>query len=128
MWPEAFGMSALEALAAGCAVVASQTGGLSDIIHHGRTGLLVPPGDPAALATAVNTLLADPGLARGLASAGRLLARTFTMAAHAEAVFGLYQEAVVRHARKMSNEGPPATPISDPGTVAFRPATARGGR
>lgn len=52
--------SAIEAAAAGCAVVASAHGGLPEIIHEGRTGRLVTPGDPASLARVAAELLDDP--------------------------------------------------------------------
>ena len=100
LWPEAFGLAALEALAAGCPVVASGAGGLVDLVQHERTGLLVPPGDPAALADAVNRLLADRPLRTRLGDAGRLLGRQFTMRAHAEAVEAVYREARERHGRR----------------------------
>jgi len=54
---EPFGIVALEAMAAGKPVIASSVGGLSEIVVHGETGLLVPPEDPEALAGAVVWLL-----------------------------------------------------------------------
>jgi glycosyltransferase involved in cell wall biosynthesis len=54
---EAFGLAAVEAMAAGRPVVASAVGGLKDVIDDGETGLLVPPGDPIALRDAVARLL-----------------------------------------------------------------------
>jgi glycosyltransferase involved in cell wall biosynthesis len=59
--PDPLPGSAVEAAAAGCAVVASAHGGLPEIIRDGETGRLVPPGDPAALAQAAAELLDDPG-------------------------------------------------------------------
>jgi glycogen(starch) synthase len=56
---EPFGLVALEAMAAGTPVVVSDTGGLRDIVSDGTTGLMVPPGEPAALAEAVASLLGD---------------------------------------------------------------------
>ena len=50
----------LEAMAAGCAVVAADAGGVGEVIRDGRTGWLVPPGDPAALAQSLRHALADP--------------------------------------------------------------------
>lgn len=57
---ESFGLVSLEAQALGCAVVASEVGGLVDVVQHQRTGLLVPPGDPAALAAALIWFIENP--------------------------------------------------------------------
>lgn len=67
---ESFGIAAVEAQMAGKPVVASNVSGLPEIIEHGRTGLLVAPDDPAALAAAVARLLDEPGLAGQLARSG----------------------------------------------------------
>ena len=58
-------------MACGIPVVATAVGGLSDTVVPGRTGLLVPPRDPAALADAVASLLADPILRAAFGRAGR---------------------------------------------------------
>lgn len=68
---EPFGNTAVEAMLAGRPVVASNVQGLGEILDHGRTGLLVAPGDATELAAAVRTLLDDPLLADRLARAGR---------------------------------------------------------
>ncbi|MFW6146344.1 MAG: glycosyltransferase [Planctomycetota bacterium] len=73
---EPFGMVTAEAMAAGLPVVASRVGGLPEVVQHGRTGLLVPPGDPEALAEAIASLLADPDRRRRYAAAARQYART----------------------------------------------------
>jgi alpha-maltose-1-phosphate synthase len=52
-------------------VAGSRTGGIPEVVADGETGLLVPPGDPEALAIALNVLLSDPGLARAMGQAGR---------------------------------------------------------
>jgi glycosyltransferase involved in cell wall biosynthesis len=68
---EAFPNGAIEAMAAGLPVVASATGGLLDLIDDGRTGLLVRPDDPAALAQAIEALIVSPARASALAAAAR---------------------------------------------------------
>lgn len=60
VWVEPFGGAALEAMAQGTCVIASDRGGPAELIRHGQTGLLVPPEDPAALAQAVLSLAHDP--------------------------------------------------------------------
>ena len=68
---EAFPNGAIEAMAAGLPVVASAVGGLLDLIDHGRTGLLVPPTDPEALAGALRSLIDDPDRAASIGRAAR---------------------------------------------------------
>jgi glycogen(starch) synthase len=68
---EPFGLVALEAMASGTPVVASDTGGLREIIANEVSGLLFPAGDPEALATAAVRVLSDGALARRLAAEAR---------------------------------------------------------
>ncbi len=68
---EGLPLSVLEAMAAGKPVIASAIPGTTEVVIHGETGLLVPPGDPAALAAAIRTVLSDAQLAQRLAEAGR---------------------------------------------------------
>jgi glycosyltransferase involved in cell wall biosynthesis len=67
---EPFGMVLLEALSCRKAVVASEVGGIPEIVESGRSGLLVKPDDPRALARALRTLLEDADLRESLADAG----------------------------------------------------------
>jgi glycosyltransferase involved in cell wall biosynthesis len=60
----------------GCPVVATRVGGLAEDIEEGRSGLLVPPGDPPALAAALARILGDPALREELGARGRELSRT----------------------------------------------------
>jgi glycosyltransferase involved in cell wall biosynthesis len=61
-WAESFGLTVVEGMAAGTAVIASRVGGIPELIQDGENGLLVPPGDPEALASALRRLLDDPAL------------------------------------------------------------------
>jgi glycosyltransferase involved in cell wall biosynthesis len=70
---EAFPNAVLEAMAAGLPVVATDVGGIREVVEDERTGLLVPPRDPAALADRLCHLLTDRAHAHSLASAGRAL-------------------------------------------------------
>jgi len=64
----------IEAMAAGVPVLSTDVGGVGDLVTHGETGWLIPPGDPTALAHSIRTLLADPALAGRLAAAARPIA------------------------------------------------------
>jgi glycosyltransferase involved in cell wall biosynthesis len=69
--PESFGRVTCEALAAGRPVVSTRTGAVPEVLHHGRTALLVNPDAPQELATAISRMLEDRELATRLAAAGR---------------------------------------------------------
>jgi glycosyltransferase involved in cell wall biosynthesis len=71
LW-EGMSNSLLEAMAAGKPVVATDVGGSPEVVIDGKTGFLVPPKDPEALASAILHLLADRELARNLGEAGRI--------------------------------------------------------
>lgn len=68
---EGLGSTLLDAMEHGRPVIASGAGGVLDVVVHGETGLLVPPGDAAALAAAIRRLHGDRSLADALAAAGR---------------------------------------------------------
>jgi glycosyltransferase involved in cell wall biosynthesis len=70
-WYEPFGIVPLEAMACGVPVVATRVGGLTDTVVEHVTGELVPPRDPAALATTLRTMLADPVRRSFLGGSGR---------------------------------------------------------
>jgi glycosyltransferase involved in cell wall biosynthesis len=90
---EGLGVAALEAMARGRPVVASAIGGLGEIVIPEQTGLLVPPGDAAVLAAALERLLADPALARRLGSAGAArVAEHFLAEQMVSAYEALYRE------------------------------------
>jgi starch synthase len=68
---EPLGIVNLEAMACGTAVIGSRVGGIPEVVADGRTGLLVPPGEPALLADALNALVRDQALAAVMGRAGR---------------------------------------------------------
>ncbi len=72
---EGYGVVCAEAMAHGKPVVASAVGGLLDLVAHGETGLLVPPGDTAGLREALHWLLGDPELRKRMGEAARERAR-----------------------------------------------------
>lgn len=91
---EGLGLATLEAMDAGRPVVASRVGGLVEVVEEGRTGLLVPPGDPIALASAIRSVLERPDRGRGLGEAGRLRVEAeFRAAVMARRVLAVYEEA-----------------------------------
>jgi glycosyltransferase involved in cell wall biosynthesis len=88
---EGLPLSILEAMAAGLPVVATNVGGVPELVVEGETGFLVPPGDPQALAGALERLLGDSTLRRRLGAAGRLRAeRSFDLVSTRQAHFDLY--------------------------------------
>lgn len=88
---EGLGSSLLDAMACGLPVVATRTGGIPEIVHHGETGLLVPTKDPEALARAIIELYHNRNLARYLAERGQqYVRRHFSAEAMADRVIELY--------------------------------------
>jgi D-inositol-3-phosphate glycosyltransferase len=91
---ESFGMVALEAMACGTPVVASQVGGLAYLVRDGETGYLVPDRDPAALADRLSRLLSNPQLRAQMGVQAVLHARTYAWPDITRKVIGLYADAV----------------------------------
>jgi glycosyltransferase involved in cell wall biosynthesis len=93
-------VSVMEAMAAGRPVVAAHVGGVPDLVEDGRTGCLVPPGDPIALARAVRDLLADPARRRAMGDAARATARErFDVERSAGALDAFYRGLLARPRR-----------------------------
>jgi len=86
-------LSALESLAAGVPIVASRTGGMPELVEHGRSGLLVEPSDPADLAAAISRVLAEPALMADLRAGATLRAERFSLGSHLKRLERLYREA-----------------------------------
>lgn len=95
---DALPTSLISALASGRPIVATRVGGIPDIVGEGddSAGVLVPPADPDALATAVATLAADPGRRGDLGRAGRTrYERTFSATVWAESLRGAYDQVLL---------------------------------
>jgi glycosyltransferase involved in cell wall biosynthesis len=89
---EGFGIAALEAMAAGLPVVASEVGGLPELVQHGRTGWLVPPADAVALAERLRELFVNPEKRREMGEAGRVRAREhFSVERMVAQIAGIYE-------------------------------------
>lgn len=90
---EAFGLTAIEAMALAKPVLVSRSGALPELVDDGRTGISFSPGDPADLATRLGELLADRGRASALGAAARreVLAR-FTQDRHLDGLVAAYRE------------------------------------
>jgi len=89
---EELGTVLLEAMQAGLPVVASKTGGIPEVIEDGVNGLLVPPGEPEALARAIDRLLADRDLARRLSEGAQQRAKDYDCEVLAERILRAYQD------------------------------------
>jgi glycosyltransferase involved in cell wall biosynthesis len=97
---EGLPLSLVEAMAAGLPVVATNVPGHRDVVVHGETGLLIPPGDTPALANAVASLVSNPARCKAMGEAGRWRARKeFSVHSMAEATACVYREAARRQNR-----------------------------
>ncbi|HHH40601.1 MAG TPA: glycosyltransferase family 1 protein [Chloroflexi bacterium] len=91
---ESFGMVALEAMACGTPVIASDVGGLSHLVRHGRTGYRVPARDPGALAEKIIRLLTDEGLRRRMGQRAACWAEGYAWPLIADRIEAVYDELV----------------------------------
>lgn len=92
-WPEAFGLTLVEAMAAGKPVVATRAGAVPEVIQHQVNGWLVPPSDPASLAEGIARLLSDRALAVRLGQqATRRVQEGFELKRMADEVEAVYHE------------------------------------
>src|SRR3954451_20622977 len=91
---ESFGMVLTEAFAAGTPVVASDIAGYRDVARNGVDGVLVPPGDPAALGEALHDLAVDPERRAAMGVAARERAQRFAWEHVTEEIVGAYRDAI----------------------------------
>jgi glycogen synthase len=106
----------IEAMAAGCPVVASDIDGYRNVATDGDDALLVPPNDERALAAALDRVLSDATLAETLRQRGVTRSRRFSMAEQADAYLRIYREVLDDRASqsRRSDDG------SSPGLVSAR--------
>lgn len=97
---ESFGVVLLEGMAAGTPVVASDLPGYSNVARAGRDALLVPPGETAALAAAIQKVLTDRDLARELVLSGESRAAEFSMDHLADRYLELYDRVLRNTSRR----------------------------
>jgi phosphatidylinositol alpha-mannosyltransferase len=91
---ESFGLVLVEAMAAGVPVVASDIAGYREVVRQDVDGLLVPPGDPSALAEAVAGVLREPDTAKRLSEAGRTRAQDFRWDPVVDRIEQAYRDAI----------------------------------
>jgi phosphatidylinositol alpha-mannosyltransferase len=91
---ESFGMVLVEAMAVGLPVVCSDIGGYRDVVNDGRDGLLVPPHDPEALATALRGLLDNPARRAAMAAAARSTAARYAWDVVGGEILEVYEAAL----------------------------------
>ena len=97
IWAEAFPFAVLEAMSAGRCVVASKAGGLPEMVQEGVTGLLVPPGDPQALADVLSRLAQEPATVAEMGRrASDVHAEEFTIERMAERIEAVYLGCLAR--------------------------------
>lgn len=88
---EGQGVILLEALACGTAIISTRTGGIVEVLEHGKTGLLVNPGDPHELKEAIERLLINKGLRESLSSEGKKIVQNYDWAVIAGKFSDLYR-------------------------------------
>jgi len=108
---ESFGIVLLEAMAAGCAVVASDIHGYKRVVQRNVSGLLVEPKDPDAIAEALERLIADPELRRRLGDAGARRAPEYDWTHVTAELVRVYESVIARR------EKPAAVPTSLPAST-----------
>ena len=90
--PEPFGGVVMEAMALGLPVVGTNIGGTTEQVSDGETGFLVPPADPAAMATAIGKLAADPDYRRRMGEKGRQrVGEKFNILTMTDRIVSVYQ-------------------------------------
>lgn len=98
---DCFSLASIEAMAAGLPVITTAMGGIPDIVEHGGTGYLLPPGDGRALGAALRHLIENPALRKAMGRAGRARAVAhFNARTNAGRLLGLCRTLWVDHIRR----------------------------
>lgn len=104
-WYEPFGITPLEAMACGTPVIGANVGGIKHTVVDGKTGFLVPPKDPAALAQKIKLLIADEKLLAFMkTNALKRVNKLFTWAKVADTLNHLYQNIIYREYSEQSKQ------------------------
>ncbi len=107
IWAEPFGLVAVEAMAAGTPCIASDHAALPELITHGVNGILVPPGDPRALAAAIADVQASPATYAGFGQAAReTYQKQFDPYQNVDQLLGIYRHAVAHPVAVHRKPGP----------------------
>lgn len=96
---EGFGLPVLEAMAAGCPVICTDSGGVTDFVQDGFTGLLVPDRSVSSIVAALRRMLLEPGLRQRLSQAGRQMAEGYSFDRFAEGYTNLFSRLGLLHGR-----------------------------
>ena len=102
-WPEAFGLTLVEAMAIGKPVVATKTGAVPEVIRHNVEGWLVPPDDPSVMAEGIAHLLGNKPLAETFGRQGQKRVRdAFDLDRMTAEIEAVYHEVVMKKASTLS--------------------------
>ena len=102
-WTEPFGRVAVEGMAAGCAVIASNSGGLTEIITDNVDGILVPPRDVQTLRKKIDLLLSNKNLRIRLAQRAKNSAKRFSAERHVEQMIRIYERTALDSSHRKLN-------------------------
>jgi glycosyltransferase involved in cell wall biosynthesis len=100
-WQEPFGRAVIEAMAMGTAVIATDVGGIEEIVTDGQSGMLAPPTDTSRWVQAIDLLLGDPDLLHRLGEAGRERAQDFGVQQHVDSIMEIYESVTAQRTQQM---------------------------